>query len=193
MTHVIANRCDGFGLTAAGRDQVRALCDQMAGIRAAGIWSSPLLRALQTAEAVSAALGTSVAVSEALREFDCGELEGRTDASAWQQHMDILRTWLLAGSFDERLLGGESGLEVRDRLAALVKELSSNFGETDAELVLVGHAGLYAVALPFLMPQIPHAFAWEHPLRKAGRVVAACSRLGLRCLSWDGIDLSTLT
>jgi broad specificity phosphatase PhoE len=162
----------------------------MAATTLTGVWSSPLLRARQTAEALASARGSTVTISEALREFDCGDLEGRTDAPTWDQHMQILRTWLLEGSFGARLPGGESALEVCDRLTALVSQLTALYGASEAEVALVGHAGLFAVALPFLVPRVSHSFAWAHPVRKAGHVVVSWSHEGMRCLSWDGIEFS---
>ncbi len=190
VLHVIANRCAGYGLTETGRDQVQALCDHMSGTLAVGVWTSPLLRARQTAEALATTLGVALTESAALLEFDCGQLEGRGDPAAWDEHMGILRAWLLDRSFSERLPGGENALEVRDRLSGLVRYLCEAYEATEAEVILVGHAGLYAIALPFLMPAISHEFAFQHPVRKAGRVLAEVSQRGFQCISWDGMLLS---
>lgn len=51
-------------LTARGRDQARALGERLRamGIAPTHVWTSPLVRALQTAELVASGLGTPVAV-----------------------------------------------------------------------------------------------------------------------------------
>jgi len=64
-------------LDEAGRAQARALADWLAPMPLTAVWSSPLLRAMQTAEALAASRALPVRPLEGLRELDQGELEGR--------------------------------------------------------------------------------------------------------------------
>lgn len=60
---VISNRGSRHGLTEKGRRQSAELASNLEGSRATRIYSSPLLRALQTAETVSSALGVDYDVT----------------------------------------------------------------------------------------------------------------------------------
>ncbi|MGE3908829.1 MAG: histidine phosphatase family protein, partial [Chloroflexota bacterium] len=71
------------------------------------IFSSPLKRALETAEIIGAATGHSVTVIEEFREIDCGEFDGAPPTDAlWREHDEILAAWR-AGNHDVRFPGGE--------------------------------------------------------------------------------------
>lgn len=60
-----------------GRAQAAALAAWLAPMPLASIWSSPLSRAMQTAEALAGPRALPVSPLEGLRELDQGELEGR--------------------------------------------------------------------------------------------------------------------
>jgi len=78
-------------LTDEGRRQAAFLAEALAGEPVSAILTSPLLRARQTAEAISAACGVPVSVDERLVEIDWGTWEGRpagslgvTDVDRWR-------------------------------------------------------------------------------------------------------------
>jgi probable phosphoglycerate mutase len=68
-------------LTDEGRRQADLLAGALAAEPVAKILTSPLLRARETAEAVSAACGVPVTVDERLVEIDWGTWEGRPAGS----------------------------------------------------------------------------------------------------------------
>jgi probable phosphoglycerate mutase len=77
IRHALPIRIEGEEGTAAdpeladlGHEQARALADYLAGERVDVLYTSPLRRALQTAEPVAAQLGLETIVDEELAEFD---------------------------------------------------------------------------------------------------------------------------
>src|SRR5438105_194796 len=71
------------------------------------IFSSPLKRALQTAEIIGAATGHTVSVIEEFREINCGDYDGAPPTQAmWDHHDQILARWR-DGDHDVRFPGGE--------------------------------------------------------------------------------------
>lgn len=64
-------------LSEHGRAQARALAERLRGAGMAGILSSDLPRALQTAQALAEASGLAIETSELLRERNFGDLRGR--------------------------------------------------------------------------------------------------------------------
>ena len=49
---------------------------------------------MQTAEVLVHELGIPYAVTDALREYDCGVMEGRSDEIAWETYEEVLRDWV---------------------------------------------------------------------------------------------------
>ncbi len=77
------DRVQGHGdspLTDAGLAQAQRLGHRMASCDIGELYSSPLARALQTAQAVSRAAGVKVVTRPALREIFLGAWEGKTPA-----------------------------------------------------------------------------------------------------------------
>lgn len=75
--------CDqGGSLTRGGREQARRLAARLRGARITRVWTSPMSRAVQTAEIAAAALGVDVVVREGLREVGAGSTAGSSDEVA---------------------------------------------------------------------------------------------------------------
>ena len=80
------------------------------------IYSSDLLRALQTAEPLARATGLEIAQDSAFRERNVGRMEGLTFEEAAQQYPEEYAA-LLRRDFEHILLGGESYRQMLDRAA----------------------------------------------------------------------------
>ena len=112
-------------LNATGHAQAQAIAQTLAGFDAVRLWSSDLMRALQTAEHVAAATGLTVEKDPRLREYDVGERAGLTIAEFADAFPEEYAAWR---SDDERrrVAGAESTDEVRRRVVpALVDCLAA--------------------------------------------------------------------
>jgi probable phosphoglycerate mutase len=74
---VLSSDYDGYPLTENGRSQVSATAEQLQGIMFDRAYSSPVLRARQTAEILLEGRGIEPKVDERLRERGMGEMEGK--------------------------------------------------------------------------------------------------------------------
>src|SRR5512140_3617462 len=83
---IISNRDLPHPLTETGRLQASTLAERLRTRPILRVYASPLLRARQTGEILSTALKVPLELVDGLREPDCGELEGRTDADARAAH-----------------------------------------------------------------------------------------------------------
>ncbi len=151
LLHEISNRGLRHGLTRRGRVQATALADRLRPARLARIYSSPVLRAIETSVILAQQLDLDYEVVDALREYDCGALEGRADEAAWQGWRALFEAWTVHGQWDSRSAGGESLIEIRDRFLPFTARLVAEFGESDAGLVCVSHGGLLRLMLPLLI------------------------------------------
>jgi ribonuclease H / adenosylcobalamin/alpha-ribazole phosphatase len=112
LGQVLSGRTAGKPLSTKGEAQARDLSAALAQTTLAAVYSSPVLRACQTAEAVAQGCGTLMHVVEELNEVDFGSWSGeRFDRLAgdpqWAQWNDRRAT--------ARPPGGESMEEVQQR------------------------------------------------------------------------------
>ena len=98
LLHMISNRSLPHGLTHLGHEQAEALADHLKEATITHIFSSPVPRAVETSAIVAKSLGLTYEVVDALREVDCGVLEGRSDQIAWQQWQELHHAWLIEKS-----------------------------------------------------------------------------------------------
>jgi broad specificity phosphatase PhoE len=143
LLHEISNRGLKHGLTLEGRRQALALCRRLQGQPITHIYSSPLLRAIETSIILANQLNLDYEITDALREYDCGKLEGRSDQVAWQAWQGLFDAWVLKRDWEQRIEGGESFLNIRDRFEPFIAELLKRHAETQEEIVCVSHGGLY--------------------------------------------------
>lgn len=97
---ILTGRTAGVHLSAAGRMQARALARHMASVGLDALFSSPRLRARETAAFIARETGTEAHVSPSLDEIDFGRWSGTTfealardpDWMRWNAHRDTAAT-----------------------------------------------------------------------------------------------------
>lgn len=120
------------GLAQAGAVGRRVAADY----RPAAILSSPLQRAVQTAEAVARLLGLTVLPEPGLLDLDYGDFAGLSPAEAEAQFEAIHHTWLSAPHI-VAFPHGESLDDVRNRTGELLDRISRTYA--GQQVVLVSH------------------------------------------------------
>lgn len=177
-------------LTDKGRRQAQVLAEQLRDVKFSAIYASPMLRARQTAEILNAPHGLEIQFTPALREHDAGDLEGRSDRAAWGEYNKLFETWVVARNLDARMPNGESFNEMLARFNPFLAELAEKYGGTDANVLVVGHAGIFHAMLPSYLANIDYAFGYKHILGNTALVLVEHNESAPVCISWDGIELS---
>jgi broad specificity phosphatase PhoE len=118
-------------LNEEGQRQAERLGRVLAKEGLGAVYSSPLLRARDTATAVAAAHGLPVRVEERLVEMDVGEVDGLPFDEVERRYPDLLRTWMSEDGPTEPIPGGESLAQVLDRAWAWVDELNASVHPRD--------------------------------------------------------------
>lgn len=95
--------------------QAQALSRFLERVPLVAVYSSPLRRALETAEAVAAPHRLHVQPEEGLTEMDVGEMDGHTIEEMQKLHADFLRRWFTSEAATLRMPGGECLQDVRER------------------------------------------------------------------------------
>lgn len=184
---VISNRGYQHPLTEKGREQARALVTVLRDIPITHLYSSPLQRAVETAQIVGASKGLDYEITDALREYDCGTLEGQSDAASWEQHEQTWRDWLERGLLDSCPAGGESFHDIRARFVPFIESLIAQQAAADAHILLIGHGGTYRAMLPLVLDKVDNAFAIAHTMSNASYVLAEWRGDRLVCTEWCGV------
>jgi broad specificity phosphatase PhoE len=179
-----SNRGTRHGLTEWGRQQVETLAERLQRLDVIALFSSPLLRAIQTAEVLAQTFAASYETTAALREYDCGVLEGKSDQASWKLYETVLEDWFQHSRWESRIEGGESFLDIRNRFIPFVEQILKTHEHNSGDLVLVGHGGIYRCMLPLILSNVNFDFVLSHPLGYSGYVVAESGPAGLVCSTW---------
>jgi ribonuclease H / adenosylcobalamin/alpha-ribazole phosphatase len=122
-------------LTDVGVQQAAAAAKRLASAGLDVIVTSPLLRAVATAQEVAAATGVPVVTDDGFRETDFGAWEGLTFAEVRERWPSEVTTWL--ADPDATPPGGESFTDVSTRVtAALHRVLADREGQ---RVLVVSH------------------------------------------------------
>jgi broad specificity phosphatase PhoE len=186
LLHQISNRGLRHGLTRKGREQAVVLADRLRNLRITQIYSSPLLRAIETSVILANRLELDYEVVDALREYDCGIAEGRSDAEAWQLYQGLSDAWVVDKRWEQRIEGGESFYDIRERFVPFIEGLVSQYGSTEAGIVCISHGGVFWMMLPLVLKNVDYELTAKYGLDYAGSIVAEWRPAGLYCVEWNG-------
>ncbi len=187
ILHEISNRGLKHPLTQKGRQQVFELAQKLQNYSISRVYSSPVLRAIETTVILANYLGVDYEITEALREYDLGELEGRSDEKVWELWHELFDDWTKHQRWEKRAPGGESFHDVRERFVPFIDGLIERYRDTETNLVCVGHGGLYWVMLPLVLKNIDTEFISKRPsFGYATTVISELRSEGLICLEWNG-------
>src|SRR3989304_936978 len=109
----LSGRMPGIHLNEKGRAQAQTLAEKLKSAPIKAVYSSPLERAIETAEPLANALGLEVISRPGLIETDIGEWQGKTIKGL--SRLKIWRKVLSAPSL-MRFPGGESFIETQYRI-----------------------------------------------------------------------------
>lgn len=125
-----------------GLRQAREVAEALKSIPASHLYTSPLTRCMQTAQAIAARVNLQPVPLEGLKEMDFGWLEGKPFRDLTSQNIKPLVRF-----FDQyqhlfiRMISGESITHLRRRvLAAWQQILDENMGEIS---IVVGHSAVF--------------------------------------------------
>jgi broad specificity phosphatase PhoE len=152
LTRQFSHRRLDLDLTPRGREQAEQLATRLTASlsKASGspaLFSSPLRRAVQTAEITAARLGGAVEVIDGLREVDVGDLDGRADSEAWRIYESVLEDWR-QGHHERSFPGGEDWYQLCARLRRALRGVA--VAARGGVAIVVAHGANLRAALPGL-------------------------------------------
>ena len=186
ILRVFSNQEADHPLTEAGIEDARVRARSLEHLPIDRIYTSPILRARQTAEILAAHLKVPVQTIDALREWDVGIYEGTNDPVGWVLHQQVQEDWFARRQYDRKMPGGESYLEIQARFVPFIQRLVQDHGSQGKEFILVAHGGLFRAMLPVILVNIDENFMAGASLPYTAWIEAETSPHGLRCISWCG-------
>lgn len=168
-----------------GRSQAKFTMAALSNTHIDAIYSSPLVRAVETAEIIRSGRVLEVKRLGDLREMTVGDWEGFTideinsrypeEYATWQNHPDMFR-----------LEGADTLESVRDRTVAAIKAIAKeNAGKT---VLVVSHICSLSTAM-LTFAGLPISKLWEHPVKNASINIIEFSDEGeISIIEWNKVD-----
>lgn len=154
-------------LTDIGREQARRTAQQLAGADIDAVFTSPLSRARDTAQAIADATGAPLTVDDRLTEIDYALFEGLDRAAAHARFGQAFADWR-ADPFGAPVPGMETLPAALERASAATADALAA-GEHP---VIVGHQGILRIVLIALGELAPQDY-FSRRLNEAEPIVIA--------------------
>ncbi|MFN2190188.1 MAG: histidine phosphatase family protein, partial [Candidatus Promineifilaceae bacterium] len=157
---------------------------------ASAVYSSPMKRAVETAEILASALNRDVQLMENFREIDVGELEKRKASQAdWVFHEKVMDDWY-RGRSETRFPGGENYSDLWTRMRE--GYLSVTDGISNKHVIVVSHGGIMSITMKDLCPdEDPNLFQnskWDNCAVTQVDVVRRRDRIHGTLVKWNAYD-----
>ena len=139
------------GLTELGVRQAELLAERLASVELAGIYSSTMARARQTAEAVAARTGHAITFDRRFREIDSGKrLEQSPEEHRRRAATFLRRTKVYTIGYEAQ--GGEGAAQLYERASTAISEVFSGpVKDNGGTYALIAHGGFINAALNYIL------------------------------------------
>jgi probable phosphoglycerate mutase len=152
------------GLGEEGRTQAEALARHLDGVDLSAIYSSHLIRAVQTAEPLAARRGVDIRIDEGLREW----VSNATHYAGTENMADSARTKaFVEGRFEDEFLPPHNAEELRAAMIATVGRIG--LAHPGERVVAVSHGGASNTFLAHVMDS-PRRFFFNPGYASISRV-----------------------
>jgi len=168
-------------LSSKGKSQARSLAESLKGQTLEAIYTSPLVRAQQTAEQIAGYHDCPVFLDEGLKELNQGRFEGITAEELRQGYPEFLSKWIQEPE-STRLPDGESLGELQQRAWMTIEKILRTHPE--GTVVVVGHSFVNLTILCRVL-EVPLNYFRRFRQDPTGKNVIEFSERGavLRCLN----------
>lgn len=133
---------------------VAKLGKYLKGTKFLAIYSSPLKRAVTTAEGLkqAARLNLPVKIDERLREFNLGKLEGMKFTAASQQYPQLINNfWHHPDKYNPQIVNGEDYASVAARGLSFGRQMAQLYPQADDKVLAVSHGAALAAIMGSLL------------------------------------------
>jgi probable phosphomutase (TIGR03848 family) len=140
----LSGRTPGISLNNEGRNQAKKLAERLSGLPIRAIYSSPLERALETADPLAQTLNLNCVTEDSLQEIDFGDWTNRTFEEIKK---DILFEQFNAFRSATRIPGGEMMAEAQTRIISKLENLRTKHPQET--VAVISHADIIKAAIAY--------------------------------------------
>ncbi len=159
-----------YPLSPRGREQAGRLAIRLKGERFSALYCSDLERAVATAAQVAAVIGLAAVQDRRLREIDIGTWSGLTFDQIAERHQVEFANWMRRRDPAHRRGGGESYLDLEQRIAPAVADLAAR--HPGGRVLMVTHGGSMGVYLAHVLGlPLDHLWRLSHENTGISRVL----------------------
>lgn len=163
VTEVFRGRID-VELNETGVKQAELLGEYLSEVKIDAVYSSPLKRALKTAQAIAGDHALEVNIVNGLIDFDYGEWQGLSHQEVKERYKALYAEWI--GRPEQvKMPDGESLEDVRERAMAVVGDVIGS--RYEGRVVLVSHRVVNKVLICALMG-LSNSHFWNVKLDTCG-------------------------
>jgi probable phosphomutase (TIGR03848 family) len=147
MHRSLAGRLPGVHLNQPGQGQAAALVERLKNLSVNAVYSSPLERALETAEPLAATRGLPIQVNPGLIEVDYGQLQGKT-----YKQLQRINIWKMLQVEPSRVQfpDGESLPGALRRVTATLDQIVESHAKNEV-VVIFTHADVVRLAVAYYL------------------------------------------
>jgi broad specificity phosphatase PhoE len=189
VRRIYANKGCSFPLTAHGLQKAQTLARLLFFVQVRAVYTSPLLRATQTAEEICKIKKLETQIVPELSEYSMGIYEGTSalpDTLGAISDAESKKRWFEHNDFDARSPGGESLNDMKRRFPPFVKKAIENCGGEPGILLMITHGGILGAMLPFLFQNLDFTFVRAHPIEHLSIIKGQLMRGQLVCVEYNG-------
>lgn len=183
--HSVADAGVSYPLTKRGMEQAAAFAQAHASTPIVAIYTSTLLRAIQTSDALAFEHRMALTLAPEARELDPGIALDAPDFRPLYQ--ELKKKWLVEGDIEARHGAGESLGDIQRRFLPFVREVMNRHAHDRGVVIIMSHGGTLGLLVPMLASNVPEDFATRHPLTNTGIIKTKLKDNSLVCIEWLGI------
>jgi broad specificity phosphatase PhoE len=131
-----------------GLQQAQRIADRLEREPIAAIYTSPLLRAKATADAIAARFNLPVQSDARLMEYDFGVISGMTWVEVQENHPDLANRWL-EDPWAVPLTGSEGRVNFAARVMSAMQDIGGQ--HSTAHVAIVAHGGTFGIYLTAML------------------------------------------
>ena len=169
-------------LTEKGVRQARQVSEKLKSLKIDALYSSPIQRALQTAQILSEDIGVDLEVDDAFRELEMGPWEGLSENDVAKEYPGEWSIWN-SDPTKLRLAGRETLDKLRGRVLTGVKSIYNK--AKDRNVVIVTHVAIIRVLLLWHEKKSLNLYKSIHIPNAEIFKIKICERHGSTILPWN--------
>ena len=190
VQRIYANGDSPFALTARGLEHAKAVAGRFSSLDIRAVYTSPILRAKQTAHEICKMSKIEMQIAPELSEYSMGIYEGTNTLPSTLGAIadaESKSRWFKLNDFDARTPGGESLNDMRRRFLPFIKKEIANHDGTPGIVLMITHGGILCAMLPLVFKNLDFNFVQARSIEHLSIIKGELKNGQPVCVEYDGI------